>query len=82
MSYTINIAVYYNNTPVFFRATQISRDEYYVVCSNKSMNGFTVKKRFGKWKSDENTEGWKALLIGEQIDKLNMFGLKGPLSLS
>ncbi|MEJ7738771.1 MAG: hypothetical protein WKF97_15205 [Chitinophagaceae bacterium] len=82
MNYSINVTVYVNNTPMIYRVTQTGTDKYYAISATGSRKGFTIKKRAGLWRSEGDNEIRKAILIGEQIDKLNMFGLKGPLCLS
>jgi len=82
MNYSINVTVFFNNIPIIFMVTQTGNDEYYAVSTTKWIKGFTMKKKAGSWRSEGGLENWKAVLIGEQIDKLDMFGLKGPLCLS
>ena len=69
MNPVFKCTVLYYNTPVFYKVSQISSDEYFAEALEGNQINFKLFKRYGEWYGESETSHFLAAQIGKQIDK-------------
>lgn len=82
MNYYFNFTVLFYNTPVLYKVSQISKDEYYAEPKDRNLMSFKFMKKCGEWFSESVTTRAQAKQIGEQIDQLLSPGIDESIVLS
>ena len=70
MEFFCNATAFYNNTPVFYKVSQIEHNVYFAQCVSPDMKDFKLKKILGCWIAESEYTHDQAAQIGKQIDRL------------
>ncbi len=70
MQFLFNATAFFNNTPIFYKVSQIEQNVYYAESFNGQMKDFRLKKILGCWIAESEYTHDQAAQIGKQIDRL------------
>ncbi|MEJ7766530.1 MAG: hypothetical protein WKF89_01875 [Chitinophagaceae bacterium] len=70
MNYYFNFTVLFYNTPVFYKVSQIDKNEYYAEPRDSNLASFKFMKKSDQWISESLITRAQARQIGLQIDHL------------
>ena len=68
MQFLVDIIVYYYNTPVFYKVSRISDNEYFAEPHDHSMSSFILQKNTGTWTSAGFPHKRQVKEVGKRLD--------------
>jgi hypothetical protein len=70
MRFYFNFTVLFYNTPVYYKVSHISNNEYYAEPKDSHLVSFKFMKKRGQWYTDSVNTRVQARQIGYQLDQL------------